>query len=275
MPESSAEEIAAQCHEAGSCGAEIKAQEGIAELAVYFPSEAGKAAAIDQVRGALSRAEISGIKVAVSRIEQQDWEEEWRRFFAPVWVTPRMVVGPTWIPVDTGPEVIRIALDPRMAFGTGTHESTQLCLRMLETSVQPGDHCLDLGTGSGILSIAAARLGAQRVLALDVDAIAVNNAKENLAQNQIPADQVTVEVGSIGDVDRERFDLVVANIQSSVLLPMLSAIARSLAPAGRVAFSGLLNREADEFCQSVASSEMEVMDVQSSGEWACVTAKCT
>ena len=150
-------------------------------------------------------------------MEERDWEAEWRRFFAPVWATERIVVHPSWIPVELAEGQIAVHIDPKMAFGTGGHESTQLCLQALEHYLRPGARCLDLGTGSGILSIAAALLGAGSVLAVDIDEKAVANARENLAHNRIDSGQVEVRLGSVEAIAERPFDLVLANIQSHVL----------------------------------------------------------
>ena len=128
--------------------------------------------------------------------------------------------------------MIAIIIDPRMAFGTGQHESTQLCLQMIEEIVEPGGRCLDFGTRSGILAIAAGRLGAGPVRALDTDPAAVLNARENLIRNGIPSTQVQVSKGSVDRVSGERFELILGNIQSSVLRPLLSAIRGCLGGGG-------------------------------------------
>ena len=206
-------------------------------------------------------------------VEEQDWEAEWRRFFAPVWATERIVVHPSWIPVDIADGQIAVRIDPKMAFGTGGHESTQLCLQALESYLRPGARCLDLGTGSGILSIAAAMLGAESVLAVDIDEKAVANARENLAHNRIGSEQVEVRLGGVEAVAEGPFDLVLANIQSHVLRPLLAPLRRLLAADGRIAFSGLLAREEAAFCRWVTEAKLEVDTILAKEAWICVVAR--
>lgn len=206
-------------------------------------------------------------------VEEQDWETEWRRFFAPVWATERIVVHPSWIPVEIAEGQIAVHIDPKMAFGTGGHESTQLCLQALERCLRPGMRCLDLGTGSGILSIAAALLGAGPVLAVDIDEQAVANARENLAHNRIGSEQVEVRLGGVETVAERAFDLVLANIQSHVLRPLLTPLRGLLAADGRIAFSGLLAREEAAFCRWVTEAKLEVDTILAKGAWICVVAR--
>ena len=160
-----------------------------------------------------------------------------------------------------------------MAFGTGGHESTQLCLAALEGHLCTGTRCLDLGVGSGILSIAAALLGAKSVLAVDIDAVAVANARENIARNRIGPEQVEVRLGSMEVVEEESFDLILANIQSQVLRPLLTPLRRVLAEGGCVLFSGLLEREGKDFCEWIRTAEFQVETVLEKGEWICIVAK--
>ena len=206
-------------------------------------------------------------------MEERDWEVEWRRFFAPVWATERIVVHPSWIPVELAEGQIAVSIDPKMAFGTGGHESTQLCLQALESCLRPGARCLDLGTGSGILSIAATLLGAGSVLAVDIDEQAVANARENLAHNCIGAEQVEVRLGGVEVVVGRPFDLVLANIQSHVLRPLLAPLRGLLAADGRIAFSGLLAREEAAFCRWVTEAQLEVDAILAKEEWICVVAR--
>ena len=166
-----------------------------------------------------------------------------------------------------------MVIDPEMAFGTGGHESTQLCLQALEAVVQPGDCCLDLGTGSGILAITAVRLGAGHVLAVDLDPRAVENARQNLERNGIATGRVAVRQGSIDSLSDERFDTILANIQSSVLEPMLRSFRGLLRERGRAIFSGLLATEEREFCSRVEAAGLWVEAVPAKNNWICVVAR--
>jgi ribosomal protein L11 methyltransferase len=272
VPQTIAEDVSACCFELGSCGLQTQEAGEWVRLVVYFDAALELEPLRRQLEECLAGLTAGRTEVAVGRLEQADWETEWRRFFQPVWVTSRLVVHPSWIPVETGPGQLAVVIDPQMAFGTGTHESTQLCLQLLEEYLRPGDRCLDLGTGSGILAIAAARRGAGRVLALDIDPCAVDTAGENLERNGVDRTRVEVRLGSVEQVAGRRFELVLANIQSQVLRPLLEPIRPLLATEGRVVFSGLLDDERSAFCVWVEQAGLRIERERSRNGWWCIAA---
>ncbi len=274
VPAACAEEVSAWAYALGSCGLQAEEAGERTRLSAYFAAEpvcdlAGVRRELTHRLAALGLASPIGTEC----VEERDWETEWRRFFAPVWATERIVVHPSWIPVEIVEGQIAVRIDPKMAFGTGAHESTQLCLQALESYLRPGARCLDLGTGSGILSIAAALLGAGSVLALDIDEQAVANARENLAHNRIGSQQVEVRLGGVEAVAERSFDLVLANIQSHALRPLLAPLRGLLAADGRVAFSGLLAREEAAFCHWITEATLEVDTILAKEAWICVVAR--
>ena len=274
VPAACAEDVSAWAYELGSCGLQAEEAGEQTRLSAYFAVE--PACDLAGVRSELThRLAALGLMSPIDTecVEEQDWEAEWRRFFAAVWATERIVVHPSWIPVEMAEGQIAVSIDPKMAFGTGAHESTQLCLQALESYLRPGARCLDLGTGSGILSIAAALLGAGPVLAVDIDEKAVANARENLAHNRIGSEQVEVRLGGVEAVAERPFDLVLANIQSHVLRPLLTPLRGLLAADGRIAFSGLLAREEAAFCRWVTEATLEVDTILAKEAWICVVAR--
>ena len=274
VPTACAEEVSAWAYQLGSCGLQAEEARERTRLSAYFAAE--PRCDLAEVRCALThRLAALGLASAIGSecVEERDWEAEWRRFFAPVWATERIVVHPSWIPVEIAEGQIAVTLDPKMAFGTGMHESTQLCLQALERYLRPGARCLDLGTGSGILSVVAALLGAGPVLAVDTDERAVANARENLAHNGLGRGQVEVRLGGVEVVAEGPFDLVLANIQSHVLRPLLLPLRGLLAADGRIAFSGLLAREEAAFCGWVTEAALEVDTVLAKEAWICVVAR--
>ena len=274
VPAACAEDVSAWAYELGSCGLQAEEAGEQTRLSAYFAAE--PTCDLAGVRRELThRLAALGLVSPIDTecVEEQDWEVEWRRFFAAVWATERIVVHPSWIPVEMAEGQIAVSIDPKMAFGTGGHESTQLCLQALESYLRPGARCLDLGTGSGILSIAAALLGAGPVLAVDIDEKAVANARENLAHNRIGSEQVEVRLGGVETVAERSFDLVLANIQSHVLRPLLTPLRGLLAADGRIAFSGLLAREEAAFCRWVTEATLEVDTILAKEAWICVVAR--
>jgi ribosomal protein L11 methyltransferase len=199
----------------------------------------------------------------------EDWERVWRRGLRPRKVSPRIVVKPSWARCSVGPDEVLIEIDPQMAFGTGEHATTRGCLRLLDAHLRPGDRVLDIGSGSAILSIAAARLGAGEVLAVEHDADANLNARENLARNGL--------TGSIELLERRldpalltrlgRFDLIVANILSSVIRPLLPALACALRAEGRLIVAGVLSTERDDVVADAAGAGLTVRDAEEEEGW--------
>ncbi len=157
--------------------------------------------------------------ITISTIENIDWNAEWEKTIRPIRVGRRIVIAPSWNMYTPQPEDLVLTIDPRMSFGTGYHESTRLILRLLENTVKPGDRVLDIGTGTGVLAIAALKLGARAAVGVDIDEWSEMNARENARVNGV-ADRFTILKGTLADVPPGKFDLVVANIQRIVLVPI-------------------------------------------------------
>ncbi len=204
------------------------------------------------------------------------WADEWKRFFHALRVG-RLLVRPSWEQGAAQPDDLVIELDPGAAFGTGQHETTRLCLAALDAHLRPGAHVLDVGTGSGILAIAAARLGAAAVRALDVDVEAVAVARENVACNGV-AGVVTVAAGSLGaawpwpDFSAASADVVVANISSAAVVALLPACAEALRPGGVWIGSGYLEAAAPGVEAAARAAGLRPLATTGEGEWRCLVA---
>lgn len=208
-------------------------------------------------------------------VNEEDWAEAWKAHYHPLRIGRRLYVRPIWVDVDATASDVVISLDPGMAFGTGAHPSTQLCLEALEDLTQPGARVLDLGSGSGILSIAAAKLGAARVLALDIDPIAVEVAQKNVEQNGV-ADKVTVQEGSLESVvtSSRRFDLVVVNILARAIIQMCEQhLGDVVRPGGSAIFSGIIQDQADEVEAALHRTGLEPYARRQDSDWVLIEAK--
>jgi ribosomal protein L11 methyltransferase len=204
-----------------------------------------------------------------STIQEEDWAEAWKKSFQPVRVGKRLVIKPSWAMVALNPGDIVIELDPGMAFGTGTHPTTQLCLQACEWFARPGLSMIDLGTGSGILSIAAAKLGCYRVMASDIDEVAVEAAQQNVARNGVER-QVSVLHGSLDGLlaSAQQFDLGMANITANVILDMSrQGIQHIIAPCGRFTFSGILHEQAEEVIAALDAAGLALLGKRQMGDW--------
>jgi ribosomal protein L11 methyltransferase len=266
------DDIAAECIDLGSCGVHVEEFGALARLNVYFeaPPTEGKALSDALVQGLLAAGLWpDGAKVVAGDVElERDWNEAWKKFYHPVWATENIVVHPPWIPVEVGDGQMAIVIDPAMAFGTGGHESTQLALQALEQSACAGRRCLDVGTGSGVLSIALVRLGAAHVTALDTDPVVLDNANTNFVAN-LGEDVARTRLlpGSMEVVLGDSFDVIVANIESHLVRPLLPAIAASLRPGGSALFSGLLESERTRFLEWLAEAGLTGLDSWSKNDW--------
>jgi ribosomal protein L11 methyltransferase len=225
-------------------------------------------------RTALSTAGIAA-QVSVRRVVEEDWAEAWKEHFHVERFGERMVVVPSWRAYDPAPDDVILTLDPGMAFGTGQHETTRMCLEAVERAVRPGVRVLDVGCGSGILSLAAAKLGAAGVVALDIDQMCVRVAKENARANGV-ASIVTVAQGSAGDAwpsDCARpveFDVVVANIITRVIVELAPALVGALASGGRLIVSGVIEEREREVRAAIGAAGGRVESVRAMGDWRCI-----
>jgi ribosomal protein L11 methyltransferase len=198
-------------------------------------------------------------------IEGDEWRDKWREFFKPTRVGQRFVVRPSWEPFEPGPNDVVITLDPGQAFGTGTHESTRLCLEEIDATVQGNERVLDVGCGSGILSIGAVLLGAKDALAIDIDPIAAEVTRENAEMNGV-SDRVSARAATIDDV-KGTYDVVVANIQHVILMPIANDL---IARVGRtLILSGLLAEESSDIRGAYAA--LRFVRERRAGDWISLT----
>lgn len=198
---------------------------------------------------------------------EEDWLSGWRSHFGVLQIGRRLLIKPSWETVTVAPGQLVIVIDPQMAFGTGEHPTTRFCLQALEDLVQEGDLVLDVGTGSGILAIAAVKLGAKRVLGLDIDPQAIATARENALINGVSR-QVDFSCSSLDPgVRSKRFDRVVANINSEVSLPLLPEVKRVLKSKGHIILSGFLVAEEEFLRRSLSANGLRLCQRERQGEW--------
>lgn len=208
-------------------------------------------------------------------IADEDWADTWKKHYKPVRLGQRIVVRPLWIDVELAENDIEIALDPGMAFGTGTHPTTQLCLEALERLVSPSIDVLDLGCGSGILSIAAAKLGARNIIAVDIEQAAVDATIENATQNKV-GEKIKAYQGSLETVitSARRFDLVVVNILAKIIIAICEQkLGDTVRPGGKAIFSGVLDSQLEEVEAALRKTGLEPTARYQQGDWMLIEAK--
>lgn len=279
VPQTFTEPISNFLLEMGATGIEeVEAKSPQVGLKAYFPNE-GKTNKIERSlhRYLMSlrklHPEFPSIDIQSESILERDWGENWRKFFKPLRVGSRWVIKPPWANVRLTKDDLLIEINPGMAFGTGTHATTQLCLQALEKRLKKrGLSVLDIGTGSGILAIAASRLGAREVLGIDIDQVAVDNAKENVIHNRV-SEGVRIKRARIGDI-RRKFDLVMANLDSKTLMRMRKALIRHLKEQGILILSGVLKVEEDRLRQHyLQPCLLKWVETTQQREWVCLTFK--
>jgi ribosomal protein L11 methyltransferase len=202
-------------------------------------------------------------------VREQDWAEAWKKGFVPIRVGKHLMIKPTWANADILPDDVVIDLDPGMAFGTGTHPTTQLCLQACEWFCRPGTNMLDLGTGSGILAIAAAKLGCFRVLGRDIDEVAVEAAQRNVIQNQVD-DRVTIQHGSLAGMvtSGRHFDIGMANITANVLVQMSKeGLQHCVWPGSTFVFSGIIQEQMQDVVSALDACDLPLLGHREMGDW--------
>jgi len=212
-------------------------------------------------------------KVSIMEVHEEEWATAWKKYYHPVKISEKFTIVPTWEnyqPVHT--DELIIELDPGMAFGTGTHPTTVLCIQALERIVKKGDTVIDVGTGSGVLSIAAAMLGAKSVRALDLDEVAVKSARVNIKLNKVH-EVTTVSQKNLLNGITEQADVIVANILAEVILRFTDDVSRLLNKDGYFIASGIILQKKEEVKAAIIASGLEIIETVQMEDWVSITAK--
>ncbi|MFZ4506974.1 MAG: 50S ribosomal protein L11 methyltransferase [Fimbriimonas sp.] len=220
--------------------------------------------AVEELKAALLAA--GAVSVQTQVLPEVNWQEAWKQFFKPRRIGQRFVVRPTWEPYELGPNDLEIVLDPGQAFGTGDHPTTRGCLVLLEKVIRPGDTVLDVGCGSGILSVAACRLGATHVVAIDIEPVAVEVARENAAMNDVQLD-ARAGAGLAELAETEKFRVVVSNIISATLIRLAPEVANVIEPGGDWVVSGILDTNWADVLASAERAGFELVEHIAEESW--------
>ena len=206
---------------------------------------------------------------------EEDWMNAWKKYYKPFRLGHHIFVVPSWIEAEGEEGDIRLEIDPGMAFGTGTHETTSMCMAMLEEQVKSGDTVFDIGCGSGILGIVAAKVGAGKVFGSDLDPNAVEVAKENVEKNGV-ADKMSIYFGDLTEIDAyqgQKADVIVANIIADVIILLSKNVGQFLKDQGTFISSGILRERRADVEKALIENGFEIVEVKEKGSWACIRSR--
>lgn len=247
-------------------------------IKAYLPVNSFLGETVDAIKESINNLLLFDIDlgknvVSISEVNEEEWATAWKKYYNPVKISERFTIVPTWedyTPVSS--DELIIELDPGMAFGTGTHPTTVMCIQALERTVQPGDLVVDVGTGSGVLSIAAALLEAKQVQSLDLDDVAVQSAKQNVELNNVQ-DRVSVSQGNLLDGVSEQADVVVANILAEVIMLFTDDVAKVVKPGGYFIASGIIQPKKQDVKDAIIASGFTVEETILMEDWVAIIAK--
>ena len=218
------------------------------------------------------RMQLSPIVLSLDEVKEEDWANSWKVYFKPDKVGEKTVIKPTWEAYDAQDGELVIEIDPGMAFGTGNHATTALCINLLEKYVTPGMQVLDVGTGSGILAIQAALLGAERVQAMDFDTVAVKAATENVALNHLE-DKVSVAHSDLLAQAKGQGDLIIANIVADIIIRLIPDTAAYLKGPKLFISSGIIDTRKDDVLAALAAGGFQVLEIREKAGWVAIVAQ--
>ncbi len=248
----------------------LNADKTIASISVFIPCEKSPTEAMAFIHDRMSDSGIEG-KIEVIGVNEDDWANAWKAYYKPIRIGKHMVIVPAWEKFEPKEDDIVVRMDPGMAFGTGTHETTRLVIELLEKYVKKGDRMLDVGTGSGILAICASKLGARECKAYDIDPVAVRVARENVKDSGLA--NITCDVSDLlRGVDRTggTYDIITANIVADIIIRMSPDIGELMHDGTILVTSGIITERCDEVVDALTKNGLEIVEVREDNGWCAV-----
>ena len=246
-------------------------------IKAYLNEQKNIVGEVEMVREKIKLLPTYGINIGegsvnITEVDEQDWANSWKQYYKPAKVGEKIVVKPTWEEYQKNEGDIVIELDPGMAFGTGTHETTTMCIKELEKRINNEDVVFDIGCGSGILSIAAAKLGAKKTIGVDLDEVAVKVSKENAELNNVDS-SVEIRYGNLMNVVTEKADIVVANIIADIIAILAKDVSNFLNDDGLFIASGIILDKIEFVKAALLENNFEILEVNTMGEWSAIVSK--
>ncbi|WP_160670837.1 50S ribosomal protein L11 methyltransferase [Clostridium sp. C8-1-8] len=242
----------------------------------YFSKEDNIEEVVTYIKEKLVELKESGIdigegEVIATEMKEEDWANNWKQYYKPTKIGKNIVIKPIWEEYQVTKDELVVEIDPGMAFGTGTHETTRMCVEALENNVKENSVVFDIGTGSGILAIVASKLGAKHVVGVDLDPVAVDSAKENVGFNNL--NNIEILEGNLLDVVSGKADIVVANIIAEIICVLVDDVKKAMNQGGLFITSGIIHDRRQMVIDKLEASGFEIVEVNKDGEWNCIIAK--
>ncbi|MCQ2547743.1 MAG: 50S ribosomal protein L11 methyltransferase [Clostridia bacterium] len=222
--------------------------------------------------GVYGDSDFGDLLVSQEILDDESWRDKWKEYFLPTRICGDLVVKPSWQEYEKKANDLVIEIDPGMAFGTGTHETTSLCMKLMEKYLKKGDSLLDVGTGSGILAIGAELLGASDILGVDIDPVAVQVAKENVELNN-PKSIIKIQYGDLTKGLDYQANVVVANLMADLVIMLSDSVKKHVAPGGYFISSGILVEKEELVSQAIKAAGFDIVEILEDGEWCAIAAR--
>ncbi len=263
----------------------VESMHGETKIIFYMESDENlndKIAAVRQMLSGLSEADTDKkygrLELEIDKVNEEDWANNWKKYFKPLEVGKKILIQPEWEPFDGETDRIVFQVNPGLTFGTGTHNSTKLCICELEKFVNEETRVLDIGCGSGILSIISLMLGAPDAVAVDIDPNSVHTAYDNAKMNKVDLNRYKVYSGDVltdskllDQIGQTRYDVIVANIVADVIIALLPLVGKLIKENGTFICSGIIHERLDDVTRAMKDNGIAVSDINKDGEWASVT----
>jgi len=251
----------------------IISNDGIACVRAYYQEDTNKEKTAKSIDEALIQAgkylKIGEYSIETKYVNDEDWQNEWKKYYKPIRIGKSIIIKPSWEDIEINDREIVVELDPGMAFGTGTHESTRMCMELLEKYIENGNNLLDIGCGSGILSILGAKLGCSKISSIDIDSVAVKTALENMKINKV-GNIASVKKATIDELMAEEYDMVVANIVADVIIDITPKVTKFLKENGLFIISGIINDRKDQVVKTIIDNGFKIVELSNMGEWVAI-----